>query len=86
MAAVMVAGGAFAEQKKTPMDSNSDGKVSKEEFCSAREKMMKKAGREFNRTAVEKQFAAKDKNKDGFLTGEELKGKKQTQEKSGDED
>lgn len=65
--------GVFAAQKGIPGDKNADGKVSKEEFLAAREKAAEKADKEFNRTAVEKLFAKKDANKDGFLTGDELK-------------
>lgn len=46
------------------MDTNNDGKVSKEEFLAARKKG--KPGR------AEKVFAKLDTNNDGFLTKEEL--------------
>lgn len=55
------------------MDADKDGKVSKKEFVDARTKMAEKTGKEMTAAAIEKQFAAKDKNKDGFLTGDELK-------------
>lgn len=71
--AVMAAGGVSAAPKGNPMDSDKDGKVSKKEFLAAREKAAEKADKEFKSAAVEKQFAARDKNKDGFLTGDELK-------------
>jgi len=63
---------AQAAPKGNPMDADKDGKVSKKEFCAGREKAAEKAGKEFNKAQVEKQFAARDKNKDGFLTAEEL--------------
>lgn len=69
-----------AEKKAGGMDANSDGKVSCEEFCAAREKAAEKKGAEFKKAAAEKQFAAKDKNKDGFLTGEELQHKPKAKE------
>ncbi len=72
-----------AEKKARGMDADSDGKVSAIEFCAAREKMAEKTGKEFDKAAVEKQFAAKDKNKDGFLSGDELPAKKPGAKKEG---
>lgn len=66
---------AGAAQKAGPMDKNSDGKVCKQEFCDSAAAKAEKAGKEFKKAAVEKQFAAKDVNKDGFLTGDELVAK-----------
>ena len=45
----------------------------KDQFIAARKAAAEKAGKEFNATAAEKQFAAKDLNKDGKLSAEELK-------------
>ena len=66
---------ASAAPKRIPADANKDGKVSKQEFCDAQAKKMEKAGKEFNAKAAEKQFAAKDKDGNGFLTAEELSKK-----------
>ena len=63
---------AGAAEKAGPMDKNSDGKVSKQEFVDAQSAKLQKAGKEVKTAAIEKQFAAKDKNGDGFLTGDEL--------------
>ncbi len=72
---VVVAGltgmSAFAE-KAGPADANSDGKVSKQEFVDMLSQKASKAGKEVNKAAFEKQFKAKDKNGDGFLTKDEL--------------
>lgn len=68
---------ASAVEKKNPMDTNGDGKISKQEFCDARQKAAEKAGKEFKKAIVEKQFKAKDTNGDGFLTAEELVAKPQ---------
>ncbi|MFA7257784.1 MAG: hypothetical protein WC047_09450 [Kiritimatiellales bacterium] len=57
------------------MDMNADGKVSMQEFCDARAKSAEKAGKEFKKENAEKQFAKKDVNGDGFLTGDELTAK-----------
>ena len=73
---------ASAAEKKSPMDTNDDGKVSKQEFCDARSKAMEKAGKKFNEAATEKQFSARDANKDGFLTGDELVAKPQAPKKA----
>jgi hypothetical protein len=73
---LMVITGLAASQvmaaKAGPMDANSDGKVSKQEFCDARAKAAKKAGKEFKKAGAEKMFKAKDTNGDGFLSGDEL--------------
>jgi Ca2+-binding EF-hand superfamily protein len=61
-----------AAQKAGSMDANSDGKVCKQEFVSAMEARAQKAGKEFNKGGAEKQFANRDKNGDGFLTGDEV--------------
>ena len=70
---------AVAAEKKNPMDANGDGKISKQEFCDVRAKAMEKAGKTFNKAACEKQFAAKDTNGDGFLSGDELAPKPKVQ-------
>ncbi len=63
---------ATAAEKKNPMDTNGDGKVSKEEFCAQQAKNAEKAGKPFKKENAEKNFAARDVNGDGFLTGAEL--------------
>ena len=63
---------ASAAPKGSSMDTDKDGKVSKQEFCAFSAKIAEKKGTEFNAAGAEKQFKAKDKNGDGFLTGEEL--------------
>jgi len=73
-----------AEPKGVSMDADKDGKVSCEEFCAARGKMAEKKGQEFDKAAAEKQFVAKDKDGDGFLTGDEL-AKAPKKEKPADE-
>jgi len=55
-----------------PMDTDKDGKVSKQEFCAFEAKKSEKKGTEFNAADAEKKFKARDKDGDGFLTGEEL--------------
>lgn len=55
------------------MDADKDARSAKKGFVDARTKMAEKAGKEMKTEAIEKQFAAKDKDKDGFLTGDELK-------------
>jgi hypothetical protein len=47
----------------------------KEQFIAASKARAEKAGKEFNAAATEKQFAAKDTNKDGKLSAEELAAK-----------
>ena len=61
-----------AAEKKSPMDTDGDGKVSKEEFCAQQAKNAEKAGKKFVLANAEKNFAARDVNGDGFLTGDEL--------------
>ncbi len=63
---------ASAAPKGNPMDADKDGKVSMQEFCDATAARVQKAGREFRKAGVEKQFKDKDKNGDGFLTADEL--------------
>lgn len=56
------------------MDANNDGKVSKEEYLTAREEVAKKRGRDAPPANVlEKRFAKMDANSDGNLTVDELK-------------
>ncbi len=45
----------------------------KEQFMAAKKAAAEKAGKEFNAAASEKAFAARDLNKDGKLSAEELK-------------
>ncbi len=84
VAATLIACQAQAAEKKAGgADSDGDGKVSKAEFCAAREKAAEKAGKDFDKAAVEKQFAARDKNKDGFLSKDEMPAKKPAAKKEG---
>jgi hypothetical protein len=86
VAATLIAGQAQAAEKKAGgADSNGDGKICKAEFCAAREKAAEKAGKDFDKAAVEKQFAARDKDKDGFLSGDEMPSKKPAAKKEGGE-
>jgi Ca2+-binding EF-hand superfamily protein len=90
IATVVFAGNVFAEDKKNSMDTDGDGKVSKEEYLASRMKIAEKNGAEFNQKANEKKFAARDKNEDGFLTGDELvkkkKPAKEPEQESSDEE
>jgi len=66
---------AGAAKKAHPMDANSDGKVSLQEYLSFFEAKAQKDGKVWNKVSerrIERQFAARDKNGDGFLTGDEL--------------
>jgi hypothetical protein len=97
VAAVMFGVNAFAadqaapeakkHESKTPeqifqkMDTNSDGKVSKDEYVTAMEERAKKSGHEMTKEAIEKRFTKLDTNADGFLTIEELKAGHQHHEK-----
>jgi hypothetical protein len=45
----------------------------KEQFMAARKALAERGGKEFNAAATEKIFAARDLNKDGKLSAEELK-------------
>jgi hypothetical protein len=47
----------------------------KEQFIAAAKAKAEAAGKEFNAAGAEKQFAAKDTNKDGKLSAEELAAK-----------
>lgn len=47
--------------------------MTKEQYLDAAKARAEKAGRAFNAAASEKAFVAKDLNKDGKLSGEELK-------------
>lgn len=54
-----------------------DKPVTKEQYLANQKKMAEKKGVEFDKAAAEVKFNAKDKNKDGKLTGDEKgKGKK----------
>lgn len=77
IAAVMtlVATSVMAE-KASPADTDSDGKVTKEEFFAAREKYAQQQGKTFDQAASEKAFSARDTDKDGVLTGAEAAAKK----------
>ena len=96
MAALMIVGVDTvnaAPAKKSPiekMDTDKDGKVSKEEFVAAAEEKADQNEAEFDADACEATFVKKDANKDGFLTAEEMKagGKanKNAAAKAADED
>jgi hypothetical protein len=79
---------ASAEAKSNPMDTDKDGKVSCAEYCVAASATAEKKGATFNEAAAKKQFKAKDKDSDGFLTGAELakKAKQAPKAKAEDED
>ena len=47
--------------------------MTKDQFIAAQKTRAEKGGKEFNAAATDKQFAAKDKNKDGKLSDEEQK-------------
>lgn len=59
-----------------PADTDGDGKVTLEEFKAMRAKFDEKSGKKTPDAITEKQFAARDKNGDGVLTGEEAVPKK----------
>lgn len=61
-----------AAEKAGPADADSDGQVTKQEFCALRAKLAAKAGKEYNEAASEKLFASRDSNQDGVLTGDEI--------------
>ena len=58
--------------KAGPGDTNSDGKVTLQEFCAGQAKLAEKAGKPFNQASIEKQFVSKDINGDGVLTKDEV--------------
>lgn len=85
--ALMISGVQAADKKKgegkekgkgsgiAAMDTNKDGKVSKEEFLSAQEKRAEKDGQDFDAEKAEEMFTKRDKNGDGVLTADEMGGK-----------
>jgi hypothetical protein len=76
-------------EKAGPADANSDGKITKQEFCAKQAETAKKAGKEFKTGAAEKLFATKDLNGDGVLTKDEMgapkKPKKEAESTGGEE-
>lgn len=54
------------------MDADGDGKISRDEYCNTQAKARKTAGKPVNMAKLEKQFAGRDSNSDGFLTEDEL--------------
>lgn len=72
---MLVAAQSFAE-KAGPADTDSDGKVTKEEFFAARAKYAQQQGKSFDQAASEKMFNGRDADKDGVLTGAEVSAKK----------
>jgi hypothetical protein len=63
---------AAKKAKANPMDTDKDGKVSKQEFVDYSIKLAEKNDEEVSEDVLNKQFVAKDKDKDGFLSAAEL--------------
>lgn len=61
------------DEAKTTTESKADQgtPVTKEQFVAKRKKNAEKKGLEFDQAGVEAQFAKKDQNQDGILTGDE---------------
>jgi Ca2+-binding EF-hand superfamily protein len=57
------------------MDTDADGKVTKDEFFAARSKQSAEKGKELKKEASDALFAKRDTNGDGVLTMDELTAK-----------
>ncbi len=75
MGLALVSAQSFAE-KASPADTDSDGKVTIEEFFAARAKYAQQQGKAFDQAASEAAFITRDADKDGVLTGAEATAKK----------
>ncbi len=53
-------------------DADGDGKVTKQEFCDRQTEILKQKGEELKPGVAEARFEARDVNKDGFLSKEEV--------------
>ena len=71
LVSVISTGSVFAAKLGKP-DTDADGRISKEEFLANRKALAEKKGVQFNQPANERDFAKRDKNKDGFLDAAEL--------------
>ncbi len=72
---VVLLAGAVIQVQAAPTafgDADSDGKVTQEEFLTAKKAVAEKSGKKYSEERSKKQFDQKDTNKDGVLSADEL--------------